>query len=1116
MVPRVRHSFLAVLSLITLLGATAADSQQDPPPPEPAPADTEPPDPEKVAEPAKADDEDKEKDDEKDKWKVDKPPFPYQPVKLDVDEGTWMSVDVSPDGREIVFDLLGDLYVVPIGGGDAKALTRGIAWDEQPRYSPDGRWIAFTSDRAGGDNLWVMERAGKKPTQVTKESFRLLNSPAWTPDSEFIAGRKHFTSTRSAGAGEVWLYHRSGGDGVQMTARPNDQKDLGEPAFSPDGRYLYYSQDTTPGSVFQYNKDPNGQIYVIQRLDRQSGEVEVFVNGPGGSIRPTPSPDGKSLAFLRRIRGKTVLHVRDLASGRDRAVFDGMERDLQEAWAIHGVYPGISWTPDSRAIVAWAGGKIRRIDAATGQATVIPFRVQDTRDVAAAVRFPVEVAPEKFPLRMLRGVQVSPRGDRVVYEALGSIWIRSLPEGAPRRLTTQSDHFELQPSFSRDGASVVYATWDDQAAGTVRIVPAAGGVGRIVSPTPGHYLEPAFSPDGRTVVYRRIAGGFTRTPLWSSDLGVFSRPLSAGNAGAERLLSRTATQPHFGAASDRVYFLEPQPEDKRALVSSLLDGADRRVHATSAAATDFRVSPDERWIAFRERYQVYVTPFARSGKTIAIGPKATALPVARVSKDSGDYLSWAGDSRALHWALGPELFTRDLKDAFAFIAGAPEELPGPAEKGVDIGSIATADQPRGATAVVGGTVITMRGDEVLRDAVVLVEGNRIRAVGPRGSVAVPPGARTVDATGKFVLPGYIDVHWHGSMGDDGIVPERNWVEDASLAFGVTTVHDPSNDTHTVFAASEMQRAGRIVAPRLYSTGTILYGAEGDFKVTIDSLDDARAHLERLRAAGAFSVKSYNQPRREQRQQVLAAARELEMLVVPEGGSLFPHNMTMVIDGHTGVEHSLPQANVYADVVQLWSQTEVGYTPTLGVAYGGLSGEFYWYAKTDVWADPRLSRFVPREILDARSRRRQTAPDGEWNHIDAARVADQLSRAGVSVQIGAHGQREGLAAHWEMWMLVQGGMTPHRALRAATIDGARYLGMDRDLGSIEPGKLADLLVLDADPLADIGNSRTVRTVMLNGRLYDGETLDEIGGAKRPPAYWQDGGAAPTATYAVSCD
>jgi imidazolonepropionase-like amidohydrolase len=225
--------------------------------------------------------------------------------------------------------------------------------------------------------------------------------------------------------------------------------------------------------------------------------------------------------------------------------------------------------------------------------------------------------------------------------------------------------------------------------------------------------------------------------------------------------------------------------------------------------------------------------------------------------------------------------------------------------------------------------------------------------------------------------------------------------------------------------------------------------------------------------------------------VIAAARELGMMVVPEGGSLFEHNMTMVVDGHTGVEHSIPVQHIYQDVLQLWSQSQSGYTPTLIVGYGGIMGELWWYAHTQVWDNPRLARFVPREVLDRRSRRRPIAPDEEYNHIELARIARELYRAGVSVQLGAHGQREGLGAHWELAMLVAGGMTPHEALRCGTLLGARYLGLDHDLGSLEVGKLADLVVCDANPCTDIRRLGSISHVMLNGRLYNAYTLDQEG-------------------------
>lgn len=1038
------------------------------------------------------------------KWDVQNPPGPSRDIPIDVTRGTWMSLDVSPDGQTIVFDLLGDIYVMPASGGEARAIASGVAWDMQPKWSPDGRHIAFTSDRAGGDNIWVMDADGANAVQISKETFRLLNQPEWTPDGEFIVARKHFTSSRSLGAGELWMYHRTGGGGVQMTERRTQQKDTGEPAFSPDGRYLYYSDDATPGATFEYSKDPNTQIYIIRRLDRETGEIQPYVTGPGGSIRPTPSPDGRSLAFIRRVRYQSTLYVMDIESGRETPIFSGLDRDMQETWAIHGVYPAISWTPDNRSIVFWADGRIQRIDVASKAVTDIPFHVADTRRVQDTVRFPVEVAPDRFDVKMVRWARPSPDGSRVVFEALGNLWIRDLPTGTARRLTRQSDHFELYPSWSRDGRSIVYTTWDDQALGTVRVVPAAGGEGRVVTSRPGHYVEPTFSPDGRTIVYRTVSDGFLTSALWSRDPGVYRIP----TAGGEPVhVTDDGVAPQFGADGERL-FLTGRDGDKRTLISVDLNGQEPRTHLTSEWAGEFAISPDGRWIGWTERFNAYVAPFVAAGRPVAVSPDGKSLPQARVTRDAGEWLSWSGDSRRLQWSLGPELFTRDLNQAFTFVDGAPEDLPKPDEHGINLGFSVPTDRPDGRIALTGARLITMNGAEVIENGVVVIEGNRIQAIGPAASTPVPAGVPVMDMSGKTIIPGLVDAHWHGSMGSDEIIPEQSWVNYAALAFGVTTLHDPSNDTSEIFAHSELVRAGRVVGPRIFSTGTILYGATTAFTARIDSLEDAESTLRRMGAAGAWSVKSYNQPRRDQRQQIIAAARELNMMVVPEGGSLFHHDMTMIVDGHTTVEHSIPLARLYDDVHQLWRQTGTAYNPTLVVAFGGTYGENYFYQESPVWNHPILTQYVPRRILDARARRPVTAPPEEWNHMAIAREANRLNQQGVSISIGAHGQREGLGAHWELWGLAQGGMAPLEALRAGTLNGARALGLDRDLGSLQAGKLADMVVLNQNPLENIRNTTAIAYTIANGRVYD-DHMNEVAPRQRPrQPFWfaEEGGEA----------
>jgi Tol biopolymer transport system component/imidazolonepropionase-like amidohydrolase len=1019
------------------------------------------------------------------KWDVLAKHGPSKDITFETSEGTWMSVDVSPDGKTLVFDLLGDIYTMPIAGGKATLILGGPAYETMPRWSPDGSRIAFTSDRDGLENLWTASPDGKQLQQVSKEKERQVSNPAWTPDGKYLVGRKHFRNTRSLGSGEMWIYHVAGGAGIKLTDRRNWEQNATEPTVSPDGRYVYFSEDVSPGGGFQYNRNPHGVVYVIQRLDRETGERTTWIGGNGGSLRPQLSPDGKAIAFVRRVSTASVLYVHDQESGAERALWNGLDHDQQEAWAIFGTYPGFDWTPDGTAIVIWAQGRLWRVDVATGKPANIPFTASVTQSVTEAVRFSQQVAPDTFDVKMLRWVSVSPDQKRVAYTALGKLYVRALPDGAPRRVTSSGRGLELYPAWSPDGQSLVYASYDEDSLGAIRVVAADGGTPRTLTTQRGHYISPEFSPDGRWVVYRRTGGDQLRRVEFSRDQGIYMVAASGGNA---TLVTREGSGPRFTASGKRI-FLSASEGDKAALISVNLTGGERRVHLVAENATQFAPSPDEKYIAWVERFNAYVAPFPATGKAVTIGPSTTDIPVKRISRDAGTDLHWSADARKLFWALGPELFTRDLGQTFAFEAADSTAVKkDPEPKGMPIGLRTAHAKPAGAIALTGATAITMNGREVIRNATIVVEGNRISAIGPSGAVKIPAGAKRVDASGRYVLPGFIDAHAHIGTGSSGITAVRNPQMLTALAFGVTTMHDPSNSTDMVFSASEMIKSGQMpTAPRLFSTGTILYGAEGNIKAVTTTFDEALTHLRRMKAVGAFSVKSYNQPRRDARQQIVEAARQLEMMVVPEGGSTFFFNMTHVLDGHTTVEHNLPVTPLYQDARMVFAASKTAYTPTLIVNYGGLSGEYYWYAYSDVWKDERLRRFAYPGSLEARARRREIADEDDYSYVATSRSAKALNDLGVKVNSGAHGQLQGLGLHWEMWMMAQGGMTPHEALRTVTINGAESLGLDKDLGTLAKGKLADLLVLDRNPLENIRNSSAIRWVMANGALYDAMTM-----------------------------
>ena len=1039
-------------------------------------------------------------------WDVNKPgeSFNYTTHKFTTTQGTWMNLDVSPDGKTIVFDMLGDIYTMPIQGGNAKAIRTGIAFEVQPRYSPDGKYISFTSDAGGGDNIWIMNTQGKEAKQITKESFRLLNNAVWTPDSKYLIARKHFTSSRSLGAGELWQYHITGGSGIQVVKKKNDQQDINEPWVSSDAKHLYYSEDMYSGGFFQYNKDPNKQIYAIKRYNLVSGERQTITGGPGGAARPTVSPDGAMLAFVRRVGEKTVLYIHDLETGQEYPIYDGLNKDQQEAWAIFGVYPNFDWLPNNKELIIWSGGSFQRINTETLAVTPINFQADVSIDLAQTVKTNTPIERDQFTPKVIRNARTSPDGKTLVFSALGHLYKKTLPKGTPERLTASTD-FEFEPSFSPSGNEIIYVTWNDLEKGTISYLDINEGEPVKLTTEKAIYRTPSYSKDAKQIVYRKQAGNTDQGITFTKNPGIYVMDQDGQNP---TKITNYGENPMFNNDGSRIYLQTGGTyfgNLTKKLISVNLQGHDEREHVISKYANHIVPSPDNKWVAFTNLHKAYIAPMPQIGKPLTLDGKSNNVPVQQIAKDAGVNLHWSSNSNTIMWTLGDEYYSNTLQDKFSFVPSGKQTPTNMPDSGLKVGLNALVDKPSGRIAFRDARIITMNGNQVIENGVIVVNGDHIEAIGSAAEVTIPDDCKIIVATGKTIMPGLVDSHAHIGGFRAGLPVQNNWQFAANLAYGVTTAHDPSANTETVFTLSELQKAGELVGPRLYSTGFILYGADGDFKAVINNLEDARSSIARTKAFGAKSVKSYNQPRREQRQQVLQAAREQNINVVPEGGSTFFHNLTMVIDGHTGVEHNIPVAPVYKDVLEIWGASGTGYTPTLIVNYGGLNGELYYYQRDNVWEDEKLLKFTPRSVIDSRSKHRTMAPIKEYEngHILVAKTAKDLVAAGVKLNMGAHGQLQGLGAHWETWMLASGGLSNHEALKAATINGANYIGAGQDIGSLEVGKLADLIVLDKNPLEFIENTKTIEHVMINGRLYDTNTLNEVGNNPKPraPFYWE---------------
>lgn len=1060
---------------------------------------------------------------------VDLPLEMTDTLRFTLDEGSWISLDVTPDGESIVFELLGDIYRLPIGGGRAEPVLTGPSYDSQPRISPDGAWIAFISDRDGHDNLWIAEADGSGPRKLTSESqlSTSMLSPTWTPDSRYVI------ATRRGRNGGLRMYHVDGGSGVSLEdAQPAGSGGSGGSSSTPtrlgaqvsaDGDWLYFAQSGSGGG----GELPNWQI---GRRSMDTGEADVITQTGGRAFRPAVSPDGTQLVYATRYETETGLRVRDLETGADRWLIHPIQRDEIESGGSpsRDLLPGMAFTPDGSAIVTTFGGKIQRVEMATGAATEIPFTADVELAIGPDLTEPYRIDQGPVRARLVHDPRQSPDGERLAFSVLTKLYVMDLPDGEPRRLT-DGDAWEFKPTWSPDGDWIAYVTWDMDGGHIWKT--RADGRGDPVRLTEheAFYTDLAFSPDGARIVGLR-GNAFQRQQTFS-EFGGLRISLDLvwldADGGPVNLVSpaRGLGVPHFGADPERIYVYS-----RDGLISLRYDGTDRRTHLKVTGpstggpnpppAQAVLLRPDGAWALAAVNNQLHVVavpPVGGDGASVSVRGTGS-VPTQRITDIGADYFAWADGGETITWAIGSTYFRRPF-DSLEFERPGPDddeeesdedeedaedEEDDPLDEHESVERV-TIDlefpraTPDGTVAITNATLVTMNGDEVIARGDIVVTDNRITALGPSGQVDIPSDAEVFDATGRYVVPGFIDTHAHWEFRTHDVLEPQNWSLVANLAYGVTAGLDVQTSTNDYFAYQDLVATGQSVGQRAFMTGPGVFSSN-DFRSYEAVLSYLRRYQEHYRTP---NIKSYMVGTREQRQWVVKASEELGLMPTTEGGRDMKLDLTHAIDGMHGNEHTLPLFPFYDDVVQLYARTRTAYTPTLLVQYGAPGALPYWLATEEVHDDEKLNRFYPHNRLDEITRRvGRWARADEYGFAEAAEQALKIKRAGGLVGIGAHGELQGLGYHWEMWSFAAGGWSPREVLEAATIDGAHIIGFQQDLGSLEVGKLADLVVLDADPLADIRNTNTVRWVMKNGELYEGDTLTRVWPDRRElqPFWW----------------
>ena len=969
-------------------------------------------------------------------------------IEFETTEVTQADVTVSPDDRWLVFTILGHLFRMPIAGGVAEQLTFGPYYDSDPVFSPDGQRIAFVSDREDSDrNIFNLDLATGQITQVTREPW--ADRPVWSPDGRWIVYLSQVGEPRPFGGTQaLWLAlvrQIEPGGGQAETLSP--RRHISSAFYLRDGR-LAWTVMEPEGNAFR----PTTRVEVLG-VEGTVSELRSFDAFPN---RVIASPTGEELYCrcyapfaLRQVSGTSfpnlipsaeLFVVLPLPEGPPREIFPLSTVEWRHNVANNREPLRFGVTSDNLTLYVGDTGRIWRIQAENGVRQAVPFSARVKLEIHDPVvpRNPNLVEPgASAPPRVVSQPRLSPNGRTLVFGAAGYLWQQPL-EGGPARRLFEGTAWDL--AFSPDGRQLAYVREEDGRE-EIRVF----NFDSRESRTLGLGWGASWSRDGERLVFVQEEGPLER---------VVSATLSDGRTEILADLP-TGSSALFSATGEWLYFLDAQQTLNRFQLSG--SAIPQPVARLDRGLRDPVVSPDGRWLAFRRNADIWIAP---------LGSEPVRETDLRLLSTEGtaDY-AFTPDNLAMMYSVGNRVWQHSLADGTRDEVPIRLEIERPTAPPVLLRRVRVLDYDAGGF-----------GEETS----LYIDRGRIRWMGSEIGKSIPPDASIVDAEGRFAIPGLFDMHTHVS----------GWQQDAFIAYGVTSIRDAGSPLNLISAWADLIDFSAGLGPRSFYAGdSFNYGAESAVgqSVAVRDVEDARRYVRRWAAQGVQFIKAYSSLSWKLRRAVAEEAHAQGLPVVGHGMSVEEITKSVIL-GFASLEHFNRQSRNYDDIMRMLVAAGTYWDPTLEAPHGNA---LLLRNEPERLADGKLRAMIPERIL--RNAQRNLSPvdhtmlRGLWvDWLEGIEPAQRLGvklLAGTDASDGPPGIIPGISLHWELEHLVQGGLSPLDALRIATAQAAEALGAGEHLGTLELGKLADIVILDGSPLEDIKNTQTIWRVLKEGWLHD---------------------------------